>query len=104
MRPTNYRVRADATAFVHRGESFLIQQLVVFGADATPAERDAARDWLARWWALVHPWGSGCVRELSGPGPPGLGARLLRDELQPPPARQGGVDPRDFFRFHQSLT
>jgi hypothetical protein len=55
------RVRADATAFAHRGERFLLQHLVEVGADAAPAERDAARDWLARSWALAHPWGSGGV-------------------------------------------
>jgi hypothetical protein len=31
------RVCADATAFVHRGESYLVQHLVVIGADATMA-------------------------------------------------------------------
>ena len=56
-----HRVPADATAFVHRGENFLIQHLVEVGADAASAERGAARDWLARSWALVHPWGSGGV-------------------------------------------
>jgi hypothetical protein len=49
-------VRADATAFVHRGERFLVQHLVEVGADAAAAERGAAHDWLARSWALVHPW------------------------------------------------
>ena len=47
--------RGDATAFAHRGERFLVQHLVEVGADAAPAERGAARDWLARSWALVHP-------------------------------------------------
>jgi FAD/FMN-containing dehydrogenase len=54
-------VPADATAFVHRGESFLVQHLVQVGANAAPAEHGAARDWLVRSWALVHPWGSGGV-------------------------------------------
>jgi FAD/FMN-containing dehydrogenase len=55
------RVRADATAFAHRGERFLVQHLVTVSPDAAPTERDAARGWLARSWALVHPWGSGGV-------------------------------------------
>ena len=59
------RVPADATAFAHRGERFLIQHLVQVGADAAPAERVAARDWLARSWTLVHPWGSGGVYRTS---------------------------------------
>jgi hypothetical protein len=55
------RVPADATAFAHRGERFLVQHLVKVGADAAPAERAAARDWMARSWTLIHPWGSGGV-------------------------------------------
>jgi FAD/FMN-containing dehydrogenase len=55
------RVPADATAFAHRGERFLVQHLVQVGADAAPAERAAAREWMACSWTLVHPWGSGGV-------------------------------------------
>jgi hypothetical protein len=57
------RVPADAIAFAHRNERFPVQHLVQVGADAASAERAAARDWLARSWSLVHPWGSGvCTR------------------------------------------
>jgi FAD binding domain len=87
------RVPADATAFAHRGERFLLQHLVQVGGDAAPAERAAARDWMARSWTLVHPWGSGGVPELPRPRPAGLGARLLRDQLRPSAAGQGGVRP-----------
>jgi hypothetical protein len=38
------RVPADATAFAHRGERFMVQHLVQVGADAALAERAAARD------------------------------------------------------------
>jgi len=55
------RVRADATAFVHRGELFLIQHLLIIEPDASATESEAARDWLTRSWALVHPSGSGGV-------------------------------------------
>jgi FAD/FMN-containing dehydrogenase len=55
------RVRADATAFVHRDELFLIQHLLVIDPDVSAAESEAARDWLMRSWALVHPSGSGGV-------------------------------------------
>jgi hypothetical protein len=54
-------VPTDATAFVHRDERFVIQHLVTIGPDAPTIERDAARGWLARSWALVHRWGSGGV-------------------------------------------
>jgi hypothetical protein len=52
------RIRSDATAFAHRSERFLLKHKVVIdpeGAQATPA----AREWLARSWALVHPSGAG---------------------------------------------
>jgi FAD/FMN-containing dehydrogenase len=98
------RVRADATAFVHRGERFLVQHLVMIGADAAPAERGAARDWLARSWALVHPWGSGGVYP-NFPDPDlqdwarayhGTNYDRLRRVM-------AAYDPGGFFRFHQSL-
>jgi FAD/FMN-containing dehydrogenase len=55
------RIRADATAFVHRDERFLLKQAVEVDPAASRAELDEARRWLARSWELVHPWGSGGV-------------------------------------------
>lgn len=46
------RVPADATAFVHRAERFVLEH--VAGSDAGP-------DWVRRSWALAHRWGSGRV-------------------------------------------
>jgi FAD/FMN-containing dehydrogenase len=98
------RVPADATAFVHRAERFLVQHLVEVGADAAPAELGAARDWLARSWALVHPWGSGGVYP-NFPDPDlqdwahayhGTNYDRLRRV-------KAAYDPGSFFRFHQSL-
>jgi FAD/FMN-containing dehydrogenase len=98
------RVPADATAFAHREELFLVQHLLVIDRDASAAEREAARDWLTSSWALVHPWGSGRVypnfpdpdledwaEAYYGPNYD----RLLRVKAR--------YDPSDFFRFHQSL-
>jgi FAD/FMN-containing dehydrogenase len=51
------RTAPDATAFAHRDELFLLKHAVV----ADPADREDARRWLARSWALVHEWGSGGV-------------------------------------------
>ena len=46
----------DATAFPHRDALFLLKQAVT----VSPADdQAAARAWLARSWAAVHPWGSG---------------------------------------------
>jgi hypothetical protein len=55
------RVPADATAFPHREELFLLEHSVVVpaGFDATATE--GARAWLSDSWELVHPSGSGGV-------------------------------------------
>jgi FAD/FMN-containing dehydrogenase len=98
------RVRADATAFVHRDERFLLKQAVVIDPDASSGEREAARRWLARSWATVHPWGTGRVYP-NFPDPDladwahayyGINHdRLLRVKAR--------YDPANFFRFEQSL-
>jgi FAD/FMN-containing dehydrogenase len=98
-------VRADATGFAHRSERFLIQHLVEVAADAEPAERGAARDWLARSWALVHPWGSGGVYP-NFPDPDLQDwARAYHgtnyDRLR---RVKAAYDPGGLFRFHQSLA
>jgi hypothetical protein len=98
------RVRADATAFVHRAELFLVQHLADIKPSASRAESAAARSWLARSWTLVHPSGSGGVYpnfpdpDLQDRAGAYYGAnygRLLRVKAQ--------YDPDNFFRFHQSL-
>ena len=53
------RVPADATAFVHRSDRFLLKQTATVDAKATAAERDAARRWLAASTAAVQPVASG---------------------------------------------
>jgi FAD/FMN-containing dehydrogenase len=55
------RLPAEATAFAHRGERFLLKHAVALARDASPGEREAGREWLARSWAIVHPGGSGGV-------------------------------------------
>jgi FAD/FMN-containing dehydrogenase len=98
------RVPADATAFVHRGERFLLKQEVVVDAGASQAERQAARGWLSRSWALVHPSGSGGVYpnfpdpELEDWGRAYHGANL--DRLTRVKAT---YDPENVFRFDQSV-
>ena len=51
------RVPADATAFAHRDERYLVEHVLVADPDA-PA---VGRQWVARSWATTHPWGSGRV-------------------------------------------
>jgi FAD/FMN-containing dehydrogenase len=98
------RVRVDATAFPHREELFLIQQLLDIPPHASASERDAGGRWLARSWALVHPWGSGGVYpnfpdpDLEDWALSYYGencTRLLRVKAL--------YDPENFFHFHQSL-
>jgi FAD binding domain/Berberine and berberine like len=55
------RLPADATAFPHREELFLLEHSVVVPADFDAAATDAARGWLSHSWELVHPSGSGGV-------------------------------------------
>jgi FAD/FMN-containing dehydrogenase len=98
------RVPADATAFAHRAERFLIKQEVLVDPDASQAERQAARDWLSHSWALVHEWGSGGVYpnfpdlELDDPDHAYHGANL--DRLTRVKAT---YDPDNVFRFDQSI-
>jgi FAD/FMN-containing dehydrogenase len=99
------RARADATAFVHRAELFLVQHLLVVDPHASKTETEAARAWLTRAWALVHPWGSGRVYpnfpdpdlEDSGHAYHGTNYdRLLRVKAK--------YDPANFFHLHPELS
>jgi FAD/FMN-containing dehydrogenase len=97
-------VLADATSFAHRAERFLLKQEVVVDASASEAARRAARAWLSRSWALVHPWGSGGVYpnfpdpELEDWARAYHGANL--DRLRRVKAK---YDPGNVFRFDQSV-
>jgi hypothetical protein len=53
------RLPADATAFPHREELFLLEHSVVVPAGFDAAATEAARSWLSDSWELVHPSGSG---------------------------------------------
>ena len=98
------RVSADATAFVHRDERFLLKHAVVIDPDASRGERKTARRWLSRSWASVRPWGSGRVYpnfpdpDLEDWAQAYYGTnydRLLRVKAQ--------YDPGNIFCFQQSL-
>ena len=55
------RVPADATAFPHREELFLLEHSVVVPAGFDTGATDAARTWPSDSWTLTHPSGSGGV-------------------------------------------
>jgi FAD/FMN-containing dehydrogenase len=98
------RTRVEATAFAHRSERFLLKHAVVLDAPDSGRERDAAREWLARSWAIVRQHGSGGVFpsfpdvDLADWPRAYHGANYQR--LTRIKAR---YDPDSFFRFHQSL-
>lgn len=98
------RVAADATSFAHRAERFLLKQEVVVDAGASQAERQAARGWLSRSWALVHASGSGGVYpnfpdpELEDSARAYHGANLERLRRV-----KATYDPENVFRFDQSV-
>jgi FAD/FMN-containing dehydrogenase len=73
--------------------------------DTSAAEREAARSWLTRSWAIVRPWGSGRAYqnfpnpELEDWAHAYYGTnydRLMRIKRK--------YDPDDFFRFSQSIS
>lgn len=53
------RVPADASAFVHRQERFLLESIATLPAHASRPSQDRAHGWTTRSWASVHPWASG---------------------------------------------
>jgi FAD/FMN-containing dehydrogenase len=53
------RVPADATAFVHRDELFLLKHSVVVDPSASTGAKVAAHRQVDASWASVHAWGSG---------------------------------------------
>ena len=53
------RVPSAGTAFFHRAERFLLKHEVVVEVGAANEAAGAAREWLARSWALAHPAGTG---------------------------------------------
>jgi FAD/FMN-containing dehydrogenase len=98
------RVPAKATAFAHRAERFLLKQEVILEPNASPADRQAARGWLSRSWALAHGSGSGGVYpnfpdpELEDWGGAYHGANLGRLRRV-----KATYDPENVFRFDQSI-
>jgi FAD/FMN-containing dehydrogenase len=99
------RVPADATAFAHRDERFLLKQAVVVDPDTPATERQAARRWLARSWDLVHPWGSGGVYpNFPDPDLEDWAHAYHGTNLERLRRVKRRYDPGSFFRFPQSIS
>jgi FAD/FMN-containing dehydrogenase len=98
------RVPADATAFVHRDERFLLKQAAVVHAEPAPAAEEAARRWLERSWALAHPWGSGGVYpNFPDPDLTDWQRAYHGSNYDRLVRVKAGYDPDDVFSFHQSV-
>ncbi len=98
------RVPTGATAFAHRDERFLLLQVAVVEPDASAAEREAARGWLRRSWASVHPWGSGGVYpNFPDPDLENWANAYHGTNLERLVHLKRRYDPDGFFRFHQSV-
>ena len=98
------RVARDATAFVHRDELFLLKQATEIEAGASQAELEGARDWLARSWELVHPWGSGgAYPNFPDPDLDDWAHAYHGTNLGRLVQVKAKYDPDNVFRFEQSL-
>ena len=98
------RVPPGATAFAHRDERFLLLHVVVVEPDAPAAEREAARDWLARSWSSVRPWGTGRVYpNFPDPDLEDWARAYHGTNLERLALIKAKYDPDGFFRFHQSI-
>jgi FAD/FMN-containing dehydrogenase len=87
------RVAADATAFVHRGERFLLHHVA-----------DDGTAWADRSWALAHTHGSGRVYpNFPDPQLDGWAAAYHGDNLARLVAVKHAYDPGRLFRFPQAL-
>jgi len=95
------RVPADATAFAHRGELFLLKH----GVAVEPGgDGEAALRWLRQSWATVRPYGSGGVYpNFPDPELEQAARAYYGGNLERLMRVKRSYDPDDFFRFPQSL-
>ena len=99
------RVRADATAFVHRSERFLLKHAATVSPRTPATRKEAAYRRVARSWEIVHPWASGRVfQNFADPDLDNWAEAYYgpnHDRLTRVKAR---YDEGNFFRFHQSVS
>jgi FAD/FMN-containing dehydrogenase len=92
------RVAADATAFAHRDERFVVEH--VLNADA-----EAGREWVRESWATVHPWASGRVYPNFPDPELADWPRAYHGENYERLRRvKRAYDPERTFRFEQSIA
>jgi FAD/FMN-containing dehydrogenase len=98
------RVAADATAFPHRQEFYLVQHLLEVEPEASEADRDSGRGWLTRSWELLRPAGSGGVYpNFPDPELPDWQRAYYGENCDRLLRVKATYDPDNLFSFHQSL-
>jgi FAD/FMN-containing dehydrogenase len=99
------RTREDATAFVHRRESFSLKHTAIVDAHSSNAAKDAALRWLMQSWQTVRPWGSGRVfPNFPDPDLEDWAHAYYGSNYERLVRIKGTYDPANIFRFHQSLS
>jgi FAD/FMN-containing dehydrogenase len=99
------RVPPDATAFVHRDDRYWLKHAAEVDAGASDAEKEAAHDWAARSWGLVHPSGTGRVfPNFPDPDLEDWPRAYFGENLARLRQVKTRYDPQGLFRFRQSLS
>jgi len=98
-------VAADATAYAHRGERFLLEHTATLDGRASATAQAAALAWATASWACARPWGSGRVyANFPDPDLEGWAEAYHGDNLHRLLAVKATYDPDDVFRFHPGLA
>jgi FAD/FMN-containing dehydrogenase len=98
------RRAADATAFPHRSQLFLLEHESFVDALAPEQDKQAAKAWVTASWSAVRPWGSGRVYpNFSDPDLDDWGRAYYGANYAPLVAIKATYDPDGVFRFPQSL-
>jgi hypothetical protein len=92
------RVPADATAFVHRDELFLLKHSVVVDPSASTGAKVAAHRQVDASWASVHAWGSGRMfQNFADPELDAWADAYVGSNLERLLQIKARYDPSDFF-------
>jgi FAD/FMN-containing dehydrogenase len=98
------RVRADATAFVHRNDLYWLKHATEVDPGASSSAKEAAHDWITRSWSVVHSWGTGRVfPNFPDPDLQDWARAYYGENLDRLVRVKARYDPDDVFHFHQSL-
>lgn len=94
----------DATAFVHRDDRFWLKHATEVAPTASAAAKEAAHDWVARSWGIVHPSGTGRVfPNFPDPDLKHWARAYYGTNLERLLSIKARYDPGNLFRFRQSL-